>query len=168
MSNIDYYSKYKKYKRKYILLQNGGGVMLPDEAEKILKMYTIKLQGKFIFPKEISENKGIKEIFEIEGIKEIFEIEGIKEFFNDININFSNNNDLNNNDLIISIKNHQTAVVEMIIKLTTNLSKKELEILTLRMAINVLIISRTEVIVTSLKEIIIKMLPEYNKMFPLK
>jgi hypothetical protein len=24
MSNIDYYSKYKKYKRKYILLQNGG------------------------------------------------------------------------------------------------------------------------------------------------
>jgi len=37
MSNIDYYSKYKKYKRKYLLLQYGGDIVIPKPIKKILK-----------------------------------------------------------------------------------------------------------------------------------
>lgn len=139
MSKIDYYSKYKKYKTKYLLLQYGG-LMSPDEAIKKLKDY-------------MNINK-INIIFK----KEIFEINGIKEFFNDFKLI-----DISNNDKLKTIiDKHKEAVKEMIQNLISNTSTQNLEILALQMAINVLFISRTDVIAASFKEIIEKGLEKYN------
>ena len=46
MSNIDYYSKYKKYKRKYILLQNGGNAK--DVIENNIVPYYDTIVNKII------------------------------------------------------------------------------------------------------------------------
>jgi hypothetical protein len=68
MSNIDYYSKYKKYKRKYILLQNGG-----DDFKKLLakaQPYIEKMNTNFKndFDKQfnliLKGNPEIKKFFE--------------------------------------------------------------------------------------------------------
>jgi FMN phosphatase YigB (HAD superfamily) len=78
MSNIDYYSKYKKYKRKYLLLQYGGDTnflfkpiqklftdkldsSLKDYPEiiRIFKSFDINNGDKFI--EELKKNNHIKD-----------------------------------------------------------------------------------------------------------
>ena len=62
MSNIDYYSKYKKYKRKYILLQNGGNAK--DVIENNIVPY-FKKNSETMLKNLLDEHKDIKKFFKI-------------------------------------------------------------------------------------------------------
>ena len=61
MSNIDYYSKYKKYKTKYLLLQNGGDI--EKYLTEIKKLLNNHIQD--VLKKIIEKNPKINNLFNI-------------------------------------------------------------------------------------------------------
>jgi hypothetical protein len=87
MNNIDYYSKYKKYKRKYLLLQYGGEIVIPKSIKKILKdnleislkdypdiknIFINSVDDPNIFIEKLKSNKHIKDF-----IKKLITIEHV-------------------------------------------------------------------------------------------
>ena len=148
MSNIDYYSKYKKYKTKYLLLQYGG--LSEADAKEKLNKYIGQITTI------------VTNITNLNDLKEkIFKKEDIKKFFKDIkNIDFNNNAILKT-----EIVKHKDAVKKMINKLIEKVPSIVARA-TLKLAIEVLFIGDIDVIVALFKGIIKHMLEEYIKMFP--
>jgi hypothetical protein len=148
MSNIDYYSKYKKYKTKYLLLQYGG--LSEADAKEKLNKYIVEIK------------KIVTDITNLNDLKEkIFKKKDIQEFFKDIkNIDFDNNALLKT-----KIDKHKDAVKKMINKLIEKVPSMVARA-TLKLAIEALFIVGIDVIIAVFKGIIEQMLKEYIKMFP--
>jgi hypothetical protein len=65
MSNIDYYSKYKKYKRKYILLQYGGDDTLKNTLNQIIEKLELEKNSKQFLIELLKKNDKEKKIYKL-------------------------------------------------------------------------------------------------------